>query len=128
MRRFAGDVLAERPIDLDFEASIDRPERDLAPDVRRQVYLIFKEAVNNVARHSACSRARIVFRVAGRSLSMLVSDDGRGFDASAAGAGHGLPSIRARAAALGGTAEIRAQPPDGSGSGTTVAVTIPLPR
>ena len=59
MRRFASDVLTARDIALTFRS----PESDLdwpvSADVRREVLLIFKETVNNVARHSGATEATI---------------------------------------------------------------------
>jgi len=49
-----------------------------------RLLLIFKEAVNNAARHSQCSKVRIDLQADGPFLSLVVSDDGIGFDPAAA--------------------------------------------
>ena len=83
MRRFASDVLSARDIALTFRS----PESDLdwpvSADVRREVLLIFKEAVNNVARHSGATEATIELVAARGDLNVTVSDNGRGFDSAA---------------------------------------------
>jgi signal transduction histidine kinase len=91
-------------------------------DVRRDLLLIFKEAVNNAARHSQCSHVDIDMRVEGLRLVMAVVDDGVGFDASPESEGQGLTSMQRRAERLSGTLEITS----GHGLGTTVRLDMPL--
>jgi signal transduction histidine kinase len=119
MRRWASDALAGRPIELNFIA----PEDDLSLDaeMRREIYLVFKEAVHNIVRHSGCTRMSVSLRKEGSALVLHVEDNGKGFVPSQATQGQGLASIRRRAARLGG--EVRIQ--SGTG-GTSVVVRVPL--
>jgi signal transduction histidine kinase len=123
MRHFVSDVCTARQIDLRFEAP--DPTRDIAvgANVRREVFLLFKEAVTNMARHSGCARADLEFAVDERGLRLRVADTGRGFDVDGVGAGHGLRSMRERTAALGGRFDLVSTP----GVGTILIFTIPLP-
>jgi signal transduction histidine kinase len=101
------------------------PEEDalrLGHDLRRQLYLAFKECVNNAARHSGCARAEVALAVDGRRLVLEVADDGRGFDPSSARRGNGLANLRKRAAALGAGLDVRSEP----GRGTRVVLSVPL--
>jgi PAS domain S-box-containing protein len=122
MRHFASDLFTARQIDFSFRAPA--PERDIAvgANVRREVFLVFKEAVNNVVRHSECSGAELEFTAEAVGLVLRVSDDGRGFDTAHAASGHGLLSMRERTEGLGGQLEVVSQP----GQGTTLTFTIPL--
>jgi signal transduction histidine kinase len=122
MRRFASDTFSGRGIALQFEAPEDGQDRRLDLELRRQVYLIFKEAVHNAVRHSQCTKAEVVFGIDGKSLDLTVADDGRGFDATQGSEGHGLESMRKRAENLGGELGIEASP----GQGTTVKLRVPL--
>jgi ligand-binding sensor domain-containing protein/signal transduction histidine kinase len=122
MRRFASDTLAARDIELRFLAPEREGGRVLGADARRQVLLIFKEAVNNVARHAACRSASVAIALEDGWLSVGLSDDGRGFDPDAASDGHGLHSMRQRARALGGTLEIHSA----AGRGTRLQLRAPL--
>jgi ligand-binding sensor domain-containing protein/signal transduction histidine kinase len=124
MRRFASDVLTARNVNLAFRADGLDSARRVAPDFRRHVYLIFKESVNNAARHSGCSRVEVLLDFSQQGLSLQVRDDGRGLDVAAAFDGHGLDTMRQRALALGGRLEIVSQP----GEGTTVTVQVPMGR
>lgn len=120
MRRFATDAFTARDLDLSFEADIP-DERALGTDVRRQVLLVFKEAVHNAVRHSGCRSAVVRLAVAGGALRVEVRDDGRGFDPTARRDGHGLDSMKARARALGATLDVRSA----VGQGTVVTLAVP---
>ncbi|MET0553992.1 MAG: two-component regulator propeller domain-containing protein [Vicinamibacteria bacterium] len=119
MRRLADDLLGAQGVPFDFSVTGADPDRALGAGVRRQVFLVFKEALNNVVRHAACTRVGIALRVDGGSLTLSVVDDGRGFDPATARAGEGLASLRQRAAALGGTLAVTAD------AGTSVVLTVP---
>jgi signal transduction histidine kinase len=130
MRRFASDILSAREIDFRFHLP-DAEEKNirLGTDLRREVYLIFKESVNNLVKYSECTDAELEFKVIGDLLLIRISDNGKGFDPEAASdgnhdgmGGHGLASMRRRAAALGGNFEIKSE----KGAGTTVQLTVPV--
>jgi signal transduction histidine kinase/ligand-binding sensor domain-containing protein len=121
MRRFAEDTFNARGIGFLFKAPDDGADVRLGADVRRQVYLIFKEGVSNVVRHSACTRAEASFRLEGREGVLTIVDDGRGFDPAAAD-GNGLVSMRRRAEGFGGFLAIDSAP----GRGTRLTVRLPL--
>jgi signal transduction histidine kinase len=87
------------------------------------LYLIFKEAVNNAARHSACTQARVEMCIWKRRLELRISDNGRGFDPSTAGTGNGLMNMQRRATGLGAKLELQSEP----GRGTDLKLTVPLP-
>lgn len=122
MRRFAADVLTSRNIDLDFRAPLDETDIVLGANIRREVFLIFKETVNNLVKHSGSTRAEIDFRIADGQLFLRVKDNGKGFDPNGESEGHGMMSIRERTAALGGAIEIESTP----GRGTTTTLRVPL--
>jgi len=125
MRRFAADLLGAQGIALEFRSSVaDHDLRDLriGANVRRQIYLIFKEGIHNIARHSGASRVEVDLDCAADRLVLRLSDNGKGFDTGAESDGHGLVNIRKRAAALG--AEVEWQ--SGLGQGTTLRMTVRL--
>ena len=122
MRRFAADILSARNIEFQFHAPATDQDVQLGANIRREVFLIFKESINNVVKHSSCSRAEIEFRIDATHLELKVSDDGKGFDTGSESDGHGLMSMRDRAAGLGAEFEAVSEP----GRGTTVTLNVPL--
>src|SRR6185503_16635111 len=106
MRRFASDILTARNIALSFRVPDREHDMKMGADVRRQVFLIFKESVNNVVRHSGCSAVEIEFEIERDRLMLRVSDNGQGFTINGDGDGHGLTSMRARAQEMGGTLSV----------------------
>jgi signal transduction histidine kinase/ligand-binding sensor domain-containing protein len=98
----------------------------LAPDRRRHLLLVFKEALSNVARHARASEVRIDVRLSPSELDLSIRDDGVGFDPAAEARresrGHGLASLRLRAEALRARLSIRSE----VGQGTSIELSMPL--
>lgn len=135
MRRFASDVLTAKEIDFEFNAAVEDSDHVLGANIRREVYLIFKEAINNIVKHSQAKIVDINFSLTGKRLLLTIRDDGAGFalpsdgSVSAASAyddepgGNGLLSMTRRAHDLGGKFTIASLP----GAGTTVSLEFDLP-
>jgi signal transduction histidine kinase/ligand-binding sensor domain-containing protein len=122
MRRFAEETLGGADIALTFSAPAEQLGLKIPPDFRRELYLVVKESVNNIARHSGATSATIELGLAQRELRLTVADDGHGFDVSGPVDGHGIASMRKRAAAVGGQLTITSAP----GKGTTVRLSARL--
>ncbi len=122
MRRFASDVLTSRNIDFEFHAPEGHRNLNLGAEVRRQVFLVCKESINNIVRHSACSRVDIEFRLNKDRITLAIRDNGRGFNTAYESDGHGLLSMGQRAQEMEGTFEVRSQP----GEGTSVTLEVPI--
>lgn len=124
MRSFANEVLAGRQIEFEFKAPDGELSQKLGAELRRDVFLIFKEALNNAVRHSGCTRVLIELRFEQYALTLIVRDDGGGFAPSGSSEGHGLVSMQRRAKSVGG--ELKLQSSDGEG--TTVSLLVPRRR
>ncbi|MDM7921445.1 MAG: two-component regulator propeller domain-containing protein [Pyrinomonadaceae bacterium] len=130
MRRFGSDVFTSQGVGFEFNAPEPDGEMQLGANIRREVFAIYKEAVNNAVKYSECRHARCTFTVDGDRLRLEIADDGKGFDTSAVLSpefkpdmgGNGLASILRRAADLEGTCRINSV----IGKGTTVTLTVPL--
>jgi signal transduction histidine kinase/ligand-binding sensor domain-containing protein len=120
MRQHAEEVLAGRSVTLAFDA-LDAERNVRVPiEVRRDFFLIFKEALNNAVRHSKCRAIAIAIRADGARLHFLVTDDGIGFDSSLVTAGNGLTGMRRRASDLNALLEVVSSP----GQGTSVRLSV----
>jgi len=92
------------------------------PERARQVLLICREAITNIARHSGASEVSVRMELDSGMLLLDVRDNGRGFDPEASYSGMGLRNLRRRAAEAGGTLTIESAP----GKGTGVKVRLPM--
>jgi ligand-binding sensor domain-containing protein/signal transduction histidine kinase len=122
MRRFASDSLTGRNIQFHFDAPNPNQNTKINAEVRREVFLVFKEAVNNIARHSGCKTVEASLKSERGTLTLRLQDDGQGFNEAASNHGQGLESMRRRAEKLGGRVEMISQP----GAGATVILTAPI--
>jgi signal transduction histidine kinase len=107
LRTFAADLCDARGIEWSIVAPNDPSAIKLAPDRRRHLYLVLKEAITNAARHSSATRVDVVVKLTMSGLVASVRDNGTGFDEpSLARRGNGLTNMRARAAEAGGKLDV----------------------
>ncbi len=76
-------------------------------DVRQNLYLIFKEAINNSIKHSGCNKINLETKLRGNILEMTLQDDGKGIDESNIKYGNGLRNMQDRAETLNGKLYIK---------------------
>jgi hypothetical protein len=93
-----------------------------ALDIQRHLVLAFKEMLHNIRKHAEAKKVQISLSQSSRELTLDISDDGIGFDSTAAHEGHGLASLRQRAIKLGGELRITTAP----GKGTQLVLTAKL--
>jgi ligand-binding sensor domain-containing protein/signal transduction histidine kinase len=124
MRRQAEEIFTTRDIPLKFVAPEIASHHKLSVDVRRDLFLIFKEALNNAARHSRCTHVSVALSTEGAWLTLEIADNGIGFDSSTDNEGQGLLSMQRRAENLGGALNIETS----HGEGTIVKLCIPFAR
>jgi signal transduction histidine kinase/ligand-binding sensor domain-containing protein len=122
MRSLASEVFTTSHIDFTFREPGGEKDVALGANLRREVFLIFKESINNIIKHSGATAAQIEFQLDQNRLLLQVNDNGRGFDLNQNGEGHGLASMRARSEDIGAALELIS----GAGNGTTVTLRVPL--
>ena len=146
VRRLAIDLRPPMLDDLGLEAALQAHVQDfssrwpiratftssrmgrLPPEVELVLYRIVQEALTNVAKHAKASRVEARLTRSGRTLRMLIEDDGCGFDVEATKgsreSGLGLFGMEERLALIGGTLKVDSA----VGRGTRVSAEVPLPR
>ena len=134
VRKSATDVFDAQGIRWEFKVPADPENIKLTAEQRRHIYLIIRELINNIARHSKCTSAALAIEVDGRRLVIDAGDDGCGFSRKLFGdensqrpgqtAGHGLENMKNRAARLGGALSVDSAP----GRGTHIRVELPIRR
>jgi signal transduction histidine kinase/ligand-binding sensor domain-containing protein len=122
MKAFALDVCGTQGVELIFVAPEEGVNPLLTTEVRRELLLIFKEAVNNVVRHAQCTRLTVTLTMKQGSLLLSIHDNGRGFIPSGAGGGHGIGSMKTRASRIGARFRLTSTIQQGTG----VDIDLPL--
>lgn len=101
------------------------PEHPLDSRMRHGIFLAFKEALNNIVRHSGATEVHLSITAKDWMLGIDLADNGRGFDrAPAAPGSDGLDGMESRMEQLGGSCKINTNP----GHGTSVRLRVPLDR
>ena len=122
MREFATSILEAKDIELDFKVDEKVNDVKLNMEARRDFFLIFKEAINNVAKYSRCGKCSIHISLHQHRLLLDVHDNGIGFDVNKADSGNGLSNMHKRAEAMKGRVSIQSKP----GEGTQVTLNLPV--
>lgn len=129
IREFAFDVLGSKGIEWELSSPPDIETIRLRADLRRQLLLIFKEAINNIVKHADCSSVEMSIAVKERRVVCEIEDNGRGMSAAGghgdsfeSGSGYGLGSMRRRAEELGGHLDIVSVP----AKGTRITFEVPV--
>jgi PAS domain S-box-containing protein len=110
-----------RPVVVDFECDPEL-EMELAHDVQLMLYRIIQEQTNNIMRYAEAGYVRIAIEKIDNALTLVILDNGKGFDAAKPTKGIGLLNILNRAETLGGTLTIDTKPM----GGCRLEVQIPL--
>ena len=123
--KYAQEYLALAGLRYRAEVPTQLPARDIPPEVRHNVFLAFKESVNNVVKHARASEAWIRLRLTPDEFILEVEDNGRGMagmDVKAAQLRNGLRNMRKRMTDIGGEFSIA----PGANGGTLVRLIVPL--
>ncbi|MEU2914205.1 sensor histidine kinase [Streptomyces massasporeus] len=119
------DALRRLAARHDAELEVAGPVRVLPAGPEVVALRACQEALANARKHAGSSApVGVSLRYADDALTVSVRDDGCGFDPGAVRVGYGLAGLRARAEEVGGTAEVRSAP----GDGTAVTVRLPVVR
>ncbi len=120
MLHYATRLLEADKIELHAEIPAEVEAIKLSMKQRRDVYLIFKESINNMAKHSNATQAFIRFASAPNTLIMTIADNGSGFDTGAGRTSNGLRNMRERARDHGWKLKIESGPQ----LGTTITLQV----
>lgn len=130
MESYAKPLLQTQNIIFSFNYDSSVPELNMQMEKRKNFYLIFKEAINNVLKYSSCKNVEVNIKHKRHTIELMIADNGIGFDVnkikSAAAkslSGNGLKNMSMRAEELKGKFKLESIP----GKGTTVFVTFGIP-
>jgi signal transduction histidine kinase/ligand-binding sensor domain-containing protein len=129
---FAQDFLAAAHIRCRLDVPTRLPPWPLTAETRHNLFLAFKEALNNALKHAGCAEVRISLSIEQGGFSLQIEDQGRGFSIETVEStlppnperhtsGQGLRNMRQRLMEIGGRCDIRSAP----GEGTAVRLVVP---
>ncbi|HUR32104.1 MAG TPA: two-component regulator propeller domain-containing protein [Saprospiraceae bacterium] len=109
MKSYAHELssLKEKPIHLEIDDKAQHLKLQL--EQRRNIYLIFKEALNNALKYADCSQIWIHVKLKANHLSLKIEDDGKGFDTREEKEGNGIKNMQKRAADIGADINISSE-------------------
>jgi signal transduction histidine kinase len=125
LAQFAPEHLSLAGIRCVLDVPMVLPHLSLSAEVRHNLILVVREALQNVVTHAGATEVRVSLRLDEAGLEIAIADNGRGFDVERVhGDGNGLPNMRRRLADIGGRLEIASQ----AGQGTTVRLSLERSR
>ena len=120
MSRIAAELFDAKEIDYQIVIPENLKEAKLSMEQRRDVYLIFKEGVNNLVKYSKCKQAKVEIIVKKQMFELHIVDDGIGFDTKKDTFRNGLKNMKSRAENLKGKLQIISE----MGEGTTIILSF----
>jgi signal transduction histidine kinase len=122
---YAQEFLTAAGIEFRCDFPEPVPGRPVSAPARHNLFLAFKEALANAARHAACRTVKVGMTVSADVLTLSLADDGKGFaEPSGAPAGNGLANMRRRLEELGGRCTVESA----AGCGTQIVFELPLEK
>jgi signal transduction histidine kinase len=122
VKNYGFELLTPLGISTRYVIDQEAEKKLLHIEARKNVLLIAKEAMNNIARYSGATEVTVTLGLAGQQLQLTIEDNGSGFDSRSGSRGNGLYNMKQRTEAMGGTFLIRSE----ENLGTSVICRLPL--
>jgi ligand-binding sensor domain-containing protein/two-component sensor histidine kinase len=122
MRRYAGDIFEGGHMHWNMNVSDNISSIKLSMEKRRDLYLVFKEALNNILKHSQASMVKIELSVQDNKVQMHITDNGKGFDINQPTGRNGLKNMKRRIQRWKGIVVIDSR----AEKGTVLHITLPV--
>jgi two-component system sensor histidine kinase UhpB len=124
MMRYAGEIFDDHDIEYRLDMDEKFADNTLSHEKQRDVFLIYKEALNNIRKHAAAKNVDISLKSDKGQLQITIKDDGRGFDPDAVKSKrrNGLLNIKSRVEKWGGKLQMQTD------NGTLVSITVPITK
>ena len=114
IKRFAAQLFEAKGIEYDIQIQENINQFKLPMQYRQHIYLVMKEAINNLVKHAYCTNAVINVSFYNGELHVIISDNGKGFDINKTYAGNGLLSMQHRASLAKASLTIESAPDKGT--------------
>lgn len=120
--RFAVQLFEAKNIDHTISIQPDIKDLKLPMEVRQHLYLMIKETINNIIKHAGCTKASIDATCKDQLLTIVISDNGKGFQTENNSSGNGLINLKERATRMGANVSIDSQ----LNNGTNVIIDLKI--
>ncbi|MEP6793741.1 MAG: two-component regulator propeller domain-containing protein [Saprospiraceae bacterium] len=124
MRRYASELFDAKGITFILQVEHLDENQSIGLELRRDFYLVYKEALRNIIRHAEANKVDIHILREDQFLSLVVTDNGHGFDTTLSTERHGLKSIKGRVAKWKGRISIESS----AQTGTIIKIGLPLKK
>ena len=114
MRSLAFNLLRSKNIEFTFKADESLNNVKLSMEARRNFFLIFKEAINNLVKYAQATGVSIHLTHNNSLIKLTIQDNGKGFDITKPVNGNGLNNIKRRAKEMKAQLQIKSSPTDGT--------------
>ena len=120
MKEVADNTLGKFNLKFDYPYNV--VEINLLPETKRNIFFIYKEALNNIIKHAEAKSVNIKFNIENGSIFLAIRDDGKGFNNELISSGNGLKNIKSRASEI--KADLKFESSPGNGTNLELAVNI----
>ena len=122
LRRYASELFDAKNINYHIITPENLDDVKMTMEQRRDVYLIFKEAINNLLKYAECTQVSIKINIENRKFNLIVKDNGKGFDITKPSSRNGIKNMKTRAENLKGKVTIYSK--EGYGTKVNLAFLI----
>lgn len=125
MKEAAGAIL--EPAQIEYRFDVDKNVMDIhfPMEMRREIFLIFKEALNNIIKYADCTTVVFTLNRTGKDFKLIIEDNGKGFEATAphsSARGNGIINMKKRAENINGWLQVSSQ----LDKGTSITLATPI--
>lgn len=116
LHSYAASLTSAKDIQLEFTIDENIRKKNLDMNLRKNIYLLAKEAINNAVKYAACKKIKLILHAGAKAGVLRIEDDGIGFNKKMTGEGNGLRNMQNRAREINGKLNIASE----QGSGTSI--------
>jgi signal transduction histidine kinase len=123
MIKFAAPLCHSKNIQCNIESNGVNEEMQMPGEVRQNIFLVFKEAINNMIKYAEATECNTNIFIRSNQFVLQITDNGKGFDGTTKGTGSGWKNMQKRTGDLNGKLIIDSSP----GKGTVITMSLPHP-
>lgn len=124
LKNYSSELLSPKNIVCEFDIDENLTASVTNPEIRKNILLIIKEAINNIAKYSQATKAVVSLTQKKETVLLTISDNGKGCQTGPIKPGNGLQNIQQRCKQLNGTCSIKSE----IGQGVTIICNFSIAR